>query len=518
MPARRLSMRKVFDLLRLQDEGLSIRQMAESVRLPRSTVADYLNRMQRAGLSWPLPGDADETELLERLFGPETARKAIRPVPDWSVVHAERKRPGVTLQLLWLEYKQAHTDGFQYSHYCERYKRWCAKLDPVLRQTHKAGEKVFVDYAGQTAPIVDQTTGEVRQAQVFVATLGASHYIYAEATWTQSLPDWIASHERLYRHLGGVPALTVPDNLRSGVKKACYYEPDINPTYQDLATHYGTVVLPTRVAKPRDKAKVETGVQLVERWVLAPLRNHTFFSLGELNRALAQRLGALNDRSFQKLDGNRRQLLETLDRPALKPLPCEVFEYSEWKKARVNIDYHVQVEGHLYSAPYTLVRQEVDVRLTARTVELLHRGKRVAAHRRSSMKGRFTTDPNHRPKSHQRHLAWTPSRLIHWAGSIGPSCGRLVQQILETKPHPEQGYRACLGIMSLARRFDNKRLEGACLRALKHGTTTYRSVKSILQHSLDRIAAEEEQISLTLPREHDNVRGATYYSTTTNGD
>ncbi len=435
-------MRKVFDLLRLQDEGLSIRQMAESVCLPRSTVADYLNRMQRAGLSWPLPGDADETELLERLFGLETAGKATRPVPDWSEVRAEHKRPGVTLQLLWLEYKQSHPEGYQYSQFCERYRRWCATLDPVLRQTHKAGEKVFVDYAGQTAPVVDQTTGEVRQAQVFVATLGASHYIYAEATWTQQLPDWIASHERLYRHVGGVPALTIPDNLRSGVKKACYYEPDINPTYQDLATHYGTVVLPTRVAKPRDKAAVETGVQLVERWGLAPLRNQTFFSLAELNRALAQRLDALNARPFQKLEGNRRQLLETLERPVLRPLPHDAFEYADWKKARVNIDYHVQVEGHLYSAPYTLVRQEVDVRLTARTVELLHRGKRVAAHPRSRAKGHFTTDPTHRPKSHQRHLDWTPSRLIHWASSIGPSCGRLVQQILETKPHPEQGYRA----------------------------------------------------------------------------
>ena len=511
MPVRRLSMRKIFELLRLQAEGLSIRQMAASLGLARSTVSDYLSRLERASLRWPLADDVDECALLERLFGPQAARQGNRRAPDWSHIHAERKRPGVTLQLLWLEYKEAHPEGYQYSRFCELYGRWRSGIDPVLRQPYTVGERVFVDYAGHTVPIVNQKTGEVHQAQIFVGTLGASNYIFAEATWTQRLPDWIASHERLYRHLGGVPALTVPDNLKSGVTKACYYEPDINPTYQDLATHFGTVVLPARVAKPQDKAKVETGVQLVERWCLAPLRNHTFFSLAELNRELAQRLASLNDRPFQKMEGNRRLLLETLERPALKPLPASVFEYCEWKKARVNIDYHIQVEKHLYSVPYLLVREEVDVRLTARTIEVLHRGKRVAAHARSHARGHFTTDPTHRPHSHKAHLEWTPSRLINWGRSIGESCGELVKHILESRPHPEQGYRSCLGLLSLARRYDKERLDAACTRALRSGARTYRSVKSILENGLDR--APDNQMTLTLPAAHRNVRGAAYYST-----
>lgn len=515
MPARRLSMRKICDLLRLQAEGLSVRQMAESLGVPRSTVADYLHRIERAGVSWPLPEGTAEGALVERLFGPEAGQRARRPIPDWAVIHGERKRPGVTLQLLWLEYKQATPDGYQYTQFCEYYKRWRAQLDPVLRQTHTAGERVFVDYAGHTMPVVDRQTGDIHEAQIFVGTLGASHYIYTEATWTQRLPDWIGAHGRMYQDFGGVPALTVPDNLKAGVRHACYYDPDLNPTYQDLATHYGTVVLPTRVAHPRDKAKVETGVQLVERWCLAPLRNHTFFNLAELNRELRTHLDALNERPFQKLPGTRRQLLETLERPALKPLPATPFEYAEWKKARVNIDYHIQVDRHLYSVPYTLVRQEVDVRLTATTVEVLHRGKRVAAHRRSHRPGRFTTEPGHRPKSHQRHLEWTPSRLIRWGATLGQHTGELVAHILKSKPHPEQGYRACLGLLGLARRYGPERVEAACTRALRSRATTYRSVKSILEHELDRLPLEDDQIALTLPADHAHVRGPTYYATLT---
>lgn len=508
-------MRKIRELVRLRAEGRSVRQMADSLGVPRSTVADYVCRIAQAGLTWPLAEDVEEDAVLRQLFGEEGAQRGRRPMPDWAEVHAERKRPGVTLQLLWLEHKQDHPDGYQYTQFCEYYHRWREQLDPVLRQVHKAGERVFVDYAGQTMPVIDPATGEVRQAQIFVGTLGASNYIYTEATWTQSLPDWIGSHVRMYQDFAGVPSLTIPDNVKAGVRHACFYEPDLNPTYHDLATHYGTVVLPTRVAKPRDKAKCETGVQLVERWCLAPLRNHTFFGLGELNHALKLKRDALNDRPFQKLPGTRRQLWETLDRPALQPLPATPFEYYQSKKARVNIDYHIQVEGHLYSVPYTLVRQEVDVRLAARTVEILYRGKRVAAHVRSHAKGRFTTDPGHRPKAHQRHLEWTPSRLIHWGSTIGPETGRLVHQILESKPHPEQGYRACLGLISLARRYGTERLEAAARRALDGGTTSYRSVKSILEHDLDRLSSEDSAVSLTLPADHAHVRGPAYYATLT---
>ncbi len=510
-------MRPILELFRLHTEqGLSVRQIAASLGLPRSTVADYLQRFRRTGLPWPLPAEVDEAMLEARLFATEGPPSTARPLPDWATVHAEHKRPGVTRQLLWLEYKAAHPDGYQYTQFCAHYSRWLATIDPVLRQEYRAGERVFVDYAGQTMPVVDPATGEVREAQIFVGALGASHYLYVEAAWTQRLPDWIAAHVRMYEDFGGVPTLTIPDNLKTGVQHACFYEPVLNPTYQDLARHYGTTVLPTRPAAPQDKAKVETGVQLVERWVLAPLRNHTFFSLAELNEALAAPRRALNARPFQKLAGNRCLLFETLERPALRPLPATRYEYALWKKARVNIDYHISVEHHAYSVPYPLVRQQVDVRLTATTVEILHRGRRVAAHLRSSVRGRFTTDPTHRPKAHQRHVEWTPSRVIAWGTSLGPSIGQLVQQLLESFPHPEQGYRACLGLFRLGKRYGTDRLGAACARALQTGTPRYRSVKSILVAGLDRVSPDAPR-PLVLPPEHAHVRGPAYYAALTPG-
>jgi transposase len=411
-----------------------------------------------------------------------------------------------------LEYKAVHPNGYQYSRFCDLYRQWKDALDPVLRQEYKAGERTFVDYAGQTVPVVDPETGEIRQAQIFIGVLGASNFTFAEATWTQSLPDWTASHVRMFAYFGGVSELLIPDNLGSGVAKACRYEPEVNPTYQELATHYDTAVLPTRQASPRDKAKVETGVQVAERWILAPLRNHTFFSLSELNREIARLLDALNSRPFQKLKGTRRSLFESVDRPALKPLPSTPYEYAEHRKARVNIDYHIAVQNHFYSVPHRLLRKQVDVRLTASTVEVLYDGRRVAAHVRSRRKGGFTTDPAHRPKAHQEHLDWTPSRMIRWAEKTGPHTAAIITRILETKPHPEQGYRPCLGILRLGDRYSPERLEAACQRALTIRGVSYRSIKSILEHGLDRLPLEDEQATLDLPQEHENLRGPDYYA------
>lgn len=418
----------------------------------------------------------------------------------------------MTLQLLWQEYKQGAADGYQYTQFCRHYHAWADHLDPVLRQQHTAGERTFVDYAGQTIDVVDPTTGEVREAQLFLGVLGASNYFYAEATWTQTLPDWIASHVRMVEDFGGVTALIVPDNLRSGVTHASFYEPTVNATYQDFAAHYGTAILPTRVARPRDKAKVESGVLVAERWLLAPLRHHTFTSLADLNHEITRLREAANDRPFQKLAGSRRSLFDALDRPALRPLPPARYELAEWRTAKVNIDYHVAVDGHFYSVPYALVRATVRVRLTASMIEILHAGKRVASHPRSAHRGRFTTEPAHRPKSHQAHLEWTPSRLVHWGTSIGPSTGVLVTRILERWPHPEQGYRACLGLLSLRKRYTDARLEAACARALTTGATSYKSVKSILGAGLDQVAAEELP-TLRLPATHAHIRGADYYRT-----
>lgn len=515
MAARRLSVRKIREVLRLGAEGLSDREIGRSLRIGKNTVRRYRTRAEAAGVEWPLPPEMTESALESRLFpGAPRSSTELRAAPDWAYVHRELRRPGVTLQLLWLEYKEGQPDGYQYSQFCARFREWKGALDLVLRQEHRAGEKVFVDYAGQTVPVADPATGEIREAQVFVATMGASNFLYVEATWSQALADWIQSHVRMFEYLGGVPHLVVPDNLRSGVSRACWYDPDTNPTYQELGAHYGTGILPTRPGKPKDKAKVESGVLVAERLILAPLRNHTFSGLAELNQALRSRLEAVNDRPFQKLEGTRRSLFEELDRPALKRLPDERYAYAEWRKARANIDYHISVEGHLYSVPFRLVREEVKVRLTATTVEAFHDGRRVAAHVRGHRKGGFTTDPTHRPKAHQEHLAWPPSRLIRWAERTGPHTAAIVRRILEERPHPEQGYRPCLGILRLGDRYTPERLEAACKRAVGIQGISYRSIKSILDHGLDRLEAEEEaQTTLALPQSHPNLRGADYYAT-----
>ena len=505
-------MRKIKEVLRLKRaQGLSNRQIAKACGIARPTVAEYLRRAAEASLSWPLPADLDEAALERQLFPPPPSLPApARGVPDWAHVHQELKRKGVTLFLLWQEYRETHPEGYQYSWFCDHYRVWQGKLDVVMRQDHRAGEKLFVDYAGQTMPVVDRDTGEVHEAQIFVAVLGASNYTYAEATWTQGLPDWIGSHRRAFAFLGGVPELVVPDNLRTGVSKAHRYEPDTNPTYQDMATHYGVAVLPTRVRRPRDKAKVEAGVLLVERWILAALRRRTFFSLAELNAAIAGLLEKLNARPFKKLPGCRWAHFEALDKPALKPLPAAPYEYAEWKKARVHIDYHVAVEGHYYSVPHALIKKQLDVRITQKTLECFYRGQRVASHRRSLHKGRHTTVPAHMPESHRQAGEWTPQRLANWAAKTGPATEKLITTVLTSRRHPQQAYRSCLGILRLGNAYGDARLEAACRRALILGSHSYKSIESILKHRLDDKPLAEQQ-ELALPEDHDNIRGPSYY-------
>ena len=515
MPAKRLSMRQVKEVLRLKWAcGLSDRQIAHSLRISRPTVADYVRRAKAAGLSWPLPEDQGDDVLERRLFvRTDTKPPARRPMPDWSLVHRELKRKGVTLVLLWQEYKASTPDGLQYSQFCEAYRTWAQKLDLVMRQRHRAGETLFVDYAGQTMPVVDPRTGEVHDASIFIAVLGASNYIFAEATWSQSLPDWIGSHVRAFEALGGVPQVLVPDNLKAAVNRPHRYEPELNRTYVDMAQHYGVAIVPARVARPRDKAKVEVGVQVVERWILARLRNHTFFALGELNTAITDLKTGLNHRPFKKLSGSRQSLFESLDRPALRPLPANPYQYAEWKLVRVNIDYHVEVEGHYYSVPYALVKQQLEARISAHTVELFHKGKRVASHRRSPHKGRHTTVVAHMPKAHQHYAEWTPTRLIRWAENTGGACARVVETILASRPHPQHGFRACLGIMRLGTRYGDDRLEAACRRAMVIGACSYKSIESILKHDLDRqpLPQQPETETTTTAVHHVNVRGPNYY-------
>jgi transposase len=434
--------------------------------------------------------------------------RAQRAVPDWVAVHTELRRPGVTLFLLWQEYKAACPNGFQYSWFCDHYQAWLGRRDRVMRQTHRAGEKLFVDFCGPTVPIVDPATGEIRPAQIFVAVLGASNYTYAEAVASQGLADWIGAHVRAFEFFGGVPEVLVPDNLAAGVRKACRYEPDLNPTYADLAAHYRVAVVPARVRKPRDKAKVEQGVLLVERWVLARLRHHRFFSLGELNRALRDLVEALNQRPFKKLPGCRRTAFDTLDRPALRPLPATPYAYAEWKRATVHVDYHVELDGHYYSVPHTLVGAKVDLRHTATTVEVFYQGQRVASHLRVDLKGRFTTVEAHRP-AHHLSMHWSPERFIRWAEQIGPHTARFITAVLHSRRHPEQGYRTCLGILRLGERYSPSRLEAACQRALALKALSYRSVDSILAHGLDAQPLTPEPAAPDL--DHANLRGPAYF-------
>lgn len=506
-------MRKIREILRLLwDCGLSQRQVAVCCGTGKTTVVECAARARHSGLSWSQVQELSDEALESRLYPPRQVVPASqRPEVDWAQVHQELKRKGVTLQLLWEEYHALEPLGYRYSRYCELYQQWRKRADRPMRQVHRAGEKLFVDYCGQTVPVVDAETGEEREAQVFVAAWGASNYTYAEATWSQGLSDWIGSHVRAFEFFNGVPEAVIPDNLRSGVSKACRYEPELNPTYQDLATHYGVAVLPARVRKPRDKAKVEVGVQVVERWILARLRHQRFFSLGQLNQALRELLCGLNERPFRKLPGSRRSQFEGLERPLLRPLPAQRFVYAEWRKGRVHVDYHVEVEGHYYSVPYQLVGQVMDVRVSAATVECFAKSRRVASHPRSARRGAHTTQTEHMPRPHRDYAEWTPQRLVRWAEQTGPSVAGLVAQVMATRVHPQQGFRSCLGILRLGQRYGGERLEAACRRALSVGAASYRSVRSILETGLDRQSEEVAETQATLPLVHENLRGAAYY-------
>jgi len=507
-------MRKTKEVLRMRYElGLGLRQIARSCSLGLGTIHDYLHRAQAAGIGWPLPEGWDEEKLEAALFGAPQVRPADpdKTAPDFAAIHEQKQRHRhVTLQLLWEEYRQANPEGYGYSRFCELYQRWRGKLDVVLRQEHKAGEKMFVDWAGTTIPIYDRQGGPPQAGHLFVAVLGASSYTYAEATSDEQLSNWIAAHLRALEFYNGVPALIVPDNTKTGVTRACRYDPDLNPTYQEMALHYGVGVVPARPYKPRDKAKVESGVQIVERWIVAALRHHRFFTLAEMNVEIRRLLEGLNNRPFRKRQGSRAALFAAVDRPALRPLPLERFDLSEWSRAKVNIDYHVAFDTNFYSVPYNLVHEVVEVHSTPTTVEILHKGQRVASHLRARSHGQTVTDNEHRPKSHQAHLEWTPSRLVNWAASVGPHTSRLFERILEDKPHPEMGYRACLGLMRLAREYSPQRMEGAAQRALETGACRYQSVKSILKNSLDGMPVASD-LSSAPPSPHDYIRGSEYF-------
>ena len=506
-------MRSIREVLRLSlNEKLSLRQVGAALNVPPTTVAEYLKRAARANITWPLSDELNDDALEVLLFPPAPASSDARPMPDWGHVHLELRRAHVTLMLLWEEFKEQHPDGYGYTQFCEHYHRFAKKVDVTMRFTHKAGERMFVDFAGSTMPIWDEALEQViANAQLFVAALGVSGLVYAEALASQELIHWTAGHDHAFAYYGGVPALVVPDNLKSGVTTTHRYEPQVNTTYQEMATHYATAILPARVRKPRDKAKAEGSVLLVSRWILARLRNHRFTSIDEANVAIGELLERVNNKPFKVLSGSRRSVFEEIDRPALKPLPAHPYDFATWKKARVAISYHVEIRAdrHHYSVPYRLAGEQVEIRLAAKTVEVFAKGQRVASHPRSFTRFGYSTVATHMPDAHRRYLEWTPERIVAWANKTGPETAALTTLIMKERPHPEQGYRTCLGIIRLENTYGPVRLEAACARALLIHSHTYRTVESILKKGLD-----QQPLATPSPRTHDHhefVRGADYY-------
>ncbi len=513
MATERLPMRKALEVLRLKWElGLSNRNAARSARLSAATVSNVLARARAAGVTtYAQARDLGEAEL-EALLYPESAAANVvfRPEPDCAWIHRERSRPGVTLELLHMEYLEANPGGYQYTAFCDRYRAFLKRRGASMRQHHIAGDKMFVDYSGKKAHLVDALTGEVIEVELFVAVLGASSYTYAEATYTQQVPDFVGSHVRAFEYFRGVPRATVPDNLKSGVTRACFYEPTVQRSYEHMALHYGTAVLPAHVRKPKHKAKVEVGVQVAQRWILARLRNHVFHTLAALNEAIRSCLADLNRRCMREYGKSRLELFESIERAALLPLPTERYEITEWKKATVNIDYHVAFGPRLYSVPHRYLHEEVWICATASMVDVQLRGRRIAVHARHG-RDRHSTVREHMPSAHRQHAEWTPSRILSWATRLGPSTRALCGAILAERPHPEQGFRSCLGILRLAKKYGDARVENACARCFAAHARSYRSVESVLRHGLDSMAtldAESEQN----PVDHENVRGRDYFT------
>lgn len=517
MATERLSMHKTREILRQKWVlGRTHRQTARRAGTSPGAVGNVLARAKEAGLtSWEQVEALDETTLERRLYDATAIEQTTeRPEPDCAWVHRERSRPGVTLELLHLEYLERHPDGYRYTAFCDRYREWLGRRGLVMRQVHIAGEKMFVDYAGKKPRIINPATGEVTEVELFVAVLGASSYTYAEATLSQQGQDWIASHCRAFAFFGGVAAATVCDQLKSGVTRACRYEPGVQRTYEEMAAHHGTTVLPARPKHPRDKAKVEVAVQVVERWILARIRNEVFHSLAALNARIRELLVDLNNRMMKRYGKSRKELFEDIERRALAPLPATSFEYADWKKARVNIDYHVVFDDHYYSVPHQHVHAEVWVRATVTTIEIFLRGRQLAVHPRSRARGKHTTNPEHMPSAHRAHAEWTPSRILAWAEKTGPATRELCAAILADRPHPEQGFRSCLGILRLGKRYGEERLEAACARAVRVRARSYRHIESILKNGLDRVPLPGDggDERSALPRvEHENVRGPDYY-------
>lgn len=514
MPTESISMRKLKEILRLKYQAkLSNRKIAKSLSISPGTVSTYITRAKMMGLvSWPLPDKWSDTKLNHQFLQTKHTPRTAIPLPNWPEFQLELKRKGVTKQLLWQEYAERNSNNhYSYPQLCRHYKSWASKLQPSMRQNHVAGEKLFIDYCGPTVQLVNPDTGECRGAQVFVAVMGASNYTYAEATLSQKLEDWVMSHVRCFEFLGGVPDLLIPDNLKSATTRACKYDPDLNPTYQQMASHYNVTILPARPLKPKDKAKAENGVLIVERWIMGVIRKEVFYSLFQLNQRIKDLIAWMNNKPFQKISGTRSSLFNEIDLPALKPLPLQSYQYTSIKKVTVHVDYHVEVEKHYYSVPHGLIKKRLEAHVTQKIIKIYHQGNCVAQHLKSTRLGGHSTHSEHMPKSHQEYADWSPERLENWANSLGSAVLELVTLQLSSKTHPQQSYRACFGLLSLSKKYSKERLNAACQRGLDTGAYRLQSIKAILSNGLDQQLRPSEQLDQLLNIEHSNLRGPKYY-------
>lgn len=508
-------MRKIRAVLGcLLDQKLSQRKTALYTRVNRETIAEILIRFKKSGLPWPLP-EIDDDALEFALYEPvsKRGRAAISDI-DFSAMVEELKLPGVTLTTLHEEWA-AITPNEQlvgYSQFCRRFERFQESLQISMRRIDTYGEVAYVDYSGKTAKFTDPTTGITHDVQIFVGVLGGSGYTYCEATLTQNLRDWIDSHVRMFAFFGGVPRVVVPDNLKSAVSKADRFSPVINASYNGMCSHYGTYVIPARVGEPRDKAKGEGGVLLMQRYVLAKMRKRQFFSLDEVNEAIAGYRQELNAKKFQKLAGSRFSRWLEFERPVLLPLPSEQYEFTEWGKARAGRDYHVKVDHHSYSVPHEFRGEEFEYRLTSTKVSFLRRGKCVATHIRSFVRDGTTTDPKHRHPSHKPLMEWSEDAAMSWAENLGPNVAALLKIHLSRNPGYHGGYRATEGMRSLSKRYTVEELDAACSYALAYKIFGASDLRGILFKQLYKLLSMDlEGKSSSLTTDHENIRGSSHY-------
>jgi transposase len=504
------------EILRLHSQGISQRNIAVSCACSRNTVSKIINRAEELGIAWPLEKDLTDGVLRQRLFA-SAEQPPTRKYPDYEYIHREMAKSGVTLSLLWNEYcencRSSQEIPLMYSQFCHHYQQYTMKTNATMRIGRKPGEQLEVDWAGQTASIIDRETGEIITMYVFVGVLAYSQYAYVEAFASQDQESWITAHINMYHFFGGSTRVLVPDNLKTSVDKAGH-SPVINKIYHEMAEHYNTAVIPARVRKPKDKPSVEGAVGVVSTWILAALRKQQCFSAVELNQAIREKLDVLNAKPFQKKEGSRHSVFMTEEKSFLLTLPATPYELATWKTATVQFNYHISVEKMHYSIPYEYIKHRVDVRMTRNVIEVFYNNNRVCSHPRLYGKsGQYSTMEDHMPENHKKFIQWNANRFISWAQSVGSHTAASVQAILASHKVEQQGYRSCMALLKLADKYGVVRLEAASAKALSYTPRpSFQSIKTILITGQDRLETQPEtKEPLPSSESHGFVRGADYY-------